>query len=181
MFGYQELMQEAYLAHRDFKDKWKKWEYVDKKLKVEPKAVTDARNKFFQKLDSLYVTKISPLELKFKENPNSVVDELIEFLSVDITAHRCGYAKGIFLQWLKNVELTADEIKQFQEAALKVCQTNNVRREFRRWCRLMIKLADEEFVSNLKILVKSDEFFTRLKSKWMLELIEDHRTDLRKD
>lgn len=185
MFGYQELMRETYSAHKNFKDEWSDWSNgklkKDKKSKgnVEPESVTKARNEFFRKLDVLYSLKIEPLEKKFRDDPHSATAELIEFLSVDIPAFRCGYAKEVFLQWLKNVELTTGEIKQFQQVALKMCETNNVRREFRRWCRLMIKLADEDFVLKLKSFVKSDELFTQLKAKWMLELIEKHRTDLR--
>ncbi len=179
MFGYQNLMRETYLAHKNFKDEWKNWERVDKKLKSEPESVTNARNNFFQKLDLLYSLKIEPLEKKFRDNPNSAMDELIEFLSVDIPCFRCGYAKEVFLHWLKNTELSSNEVGELQQVALKMCETNNVRREFRRWCRLMIKLADADFVLQLKNLVTRDELFTRLKASWMLELIEKHRTDLR--
>lgn len=185
MFGYYELMQEAFSAHKNFKQEWSDWRNgklkKDKKAKgnAEPESVTKARNKFFQKLDILYNLKIEPLEKKFRDSPHSATAELAEFLSVDIPAFRCGYAKEVFLQWLKNVELTAGEIKQFQQVALKMCETDNIRREFRRWCRLMIKLADIDFVLKLQNLVKSDKLFTRLKANWMLELIERHRTDLR--
>lgn len=185
MSGYRDLMQEAYLAHRNFKDEWNNWRSGKlkkaKKTKgnVEPESVANARNNFFQKLNVLYDSKIYPLEKKFRDNPKSAIDELIEFLSIDITAHRCGYAKEVFLQWLKNIELTSKEIEQFQQVAIKVCETDNVRREFRRWCRLMIKLADEEFVLKLKHLLESEDRYSQMKSKWMIDLIQKHRADLR--
>lgn len=179
-------MQEAYLAHRNFKDEWNNWQSGKlKKTKkssgnVEPESVRNARNNFFQKLDALYSSKLEPLEKKFRANPKSAIDELVEFLSVDITAFRCGYAKEVFLQWLKHTELTSKEIKQFQQIAIKMCETNNVRREFRRWCRLMIKLADVDFVAELKSLSESENHLARIKSKWMIKLIQKHRTDLKK-
>ena len=186
MFGYQSLMQETYLAHEDFKKEWKDWRNgnlkKDKKGTgcLEPVKVTAARDNFDHKLDALYGSKIEPLEKKFLDNPKSAMDELIEFLSTDITAFRCGYAKEIFLQWLKNTEISAKEIKQLQQVAIKMCETNNVRREFRRWCRLAIKLADKEFILELMQLLKSENVYTRIKSRWMIELIQKHRLDLRK-
>jgi len=186
MFGYRQLMDESYSAHKKFKQEWADWQNgkrkKDKKAKgnVEPESVTKARNEFLQKNDSLYSLKIYPLEKNFWETPHSAFAELIEFLSVDIAAFRCGYAKEVFLQRLKNIELTAIEIKQIQQVALKMCETENVRREFRRWCRLMIRLADAEFILNLSGLSKNGNSLTRLKANWMLELLERHRTDLRK-
>lgn len=185
MFGYRDSMQEAYLAHKNFKDEWSNWRNGKlKKTKkssgnLEPESVMNARNKFLQKLGVLYELKIYSLEKKFRDNPKSAIDELIEFLSVDIMAHRCGYAKEVFLKWLKNIELTSNEVEQFQQVAIKVCETDNIRREFRRWCRLMIKLADEEFILKLKQLLKSENHYSRIKSKWMIDLIQKHRADLR--
>lgn len=185
MYGYHHLMNESYLAHIYFKNEWADWR--NGKLKkskkqsgnAEPESVTKTRNEFHQRNNELFALKIYPLEKKFRENPHSALAELIEFLSVDIAAFRCGYAKEVFLQWLKRIELTEGEIKEIQRVALKMCETEIVRREFRRWCRLMIKLADADFILKLTDLMKNGEFFTRLKAMWMIELIETHRTDLR--
>lgn len=94
MFGYHQLMNESYSAHKNFKQEWADWRNgklkKDKKAKgnVELESVTKARNEFHQKNDALYSLKICPLEKKFRENPHSAVAELIEFLSVDIAAFR---------------------------------------------------------------------------------------------
>ncbi len=110
-------MREASLAHKSFKQEWSDWrngklkKHKKTKGNVEPESVTKARNDFNQKLDLLYSLKIGPLKKKFRDNPHSATAELAEFLSVDIPAFRCGYAKEVFLQWLKNVELTAGEIE----------------------------------------------------------------------
>lgn len=178
MSRFQTLMHETYLAHKNFKDKLRKWEINDKNLRSEPKLVAVARNVFFQQLDLLYSLKIEPLERKFKETPSSTIDELIEFLSIDIAAHRCGYAKEVFLQWLKKYEFSTEEIEKFQQLALKVCEMNSFRREFRRWCRLMIKIADADFILRLRRLLKSDNHYAQIKSKWMIEMIQRHRADL---
>ena len=179
-------MNESYSSHKEFKQQWATWRNgklkKDKKAKgnVEPESVTKARNEFHRKNDELYVLKIYPLEKQFRENQHLAFAELVEFLSVDIAAFRCGYAKEVFLQWLKQTSLTASEIIEIQRVALKMCETENVRREFRRWCRLMIKLADVEFVLKLKEISSNKSRFPQLKSKWMLEIIQQQRLDLRK-
>lgn len=184
MSNLRDLMEETHSAHKNFKKEWEDWRNgklkKNKKAKgtTEPESVKNARDEFFRKLDVLYSLKLEPLEKKFRSDPHSAISEVAEFLTIDIPAHRCGYAKEGFLQWLKNVELTAAEIELFQRISLKICETDNIRREFRRWCRLMIKLADEEFILNLKSLMKSDELFTRLKSRWMFDSIRKHRSDL---
>ena len=178
-------MNESYLAHEYFKNEWADWRNgrLKKSKKqggnVEPESVTKARNQFHQKNENLFVLKIYPLEKKFRQNPHSALAELFEFLSVDIAAFRSGYAKEVFLQWLKRIELTESERKKIQQIALKMCETEIIRREFRRWCRLMIKLADADFVLKLTDLIKDGELFTRLKAMWMIELIKKHRADLR--
>lgn len=186
MSGYRELMQATVSAHKNFKDEWHRWRSGKLKKKEkskgisEPEFVTEARNDFFQKLGVLYGTKISPLEKRFDENPESAITEIIEFLSVDIPAFRCGYKKEFFLQKLKNVSLSASEKEELQRIALNFCETTNVRREFRRWCRLMVKIADAEFVLKLEKNLNSENNFARLKSRWMLEAIWKERKSLRK-
>lgn len=185
MYRFRESMLDVYLAHCSFSKEYRNWR--DGKLKkvkslnasAEPESVKIARNLFLQKLDTLFGSKIEPLETKFCENSNAALDELVEFLSVDIPAFRCGYAKEVFLQLLKNSVLTEKQVTNVRKVAIEICTTNNVRREFRRWCRLMIKLADAEFVFSLKELLNSENLYTRLKSKWMIELIRKHRLDLR--
>ena len=177
-------MQETHLAHKEFTDEFNRWrngwiKTNKREGNLEPETVTKARDTFFEKLNLLYGLKLEPLEQKFRENPHLAFAELIEFLEIDIPAHRTGYLKADFLRWLKNVDLSQNETQEIQQAALKMCETKNIRREFRHWCRLMIKLADAGFVSELKKLAESDDFFIRLKAKKMSEAIQRHRPDLR--
>lgn len=185
MYGYQQLMQETNLAYKNFNDEFNNWRKSrsnkDKKESSEPESVIKARNKVYQKLDVLYGSKIEPLERKFNDDPSSAIDELFEFLSIDIPAFRSGYAKEVFLQRLKKVCLSAGEREKLKSIALKYCETENVRREFRRWCRLMIKNADPQFIEELEKNLKSDNNFARFKSRWMLKLILNHRADLNKE
>lgn len=177
-------MREAFLAHRDFKDEWKNWRTGKLKSRQkekgnkEPRSVSVARKVFWEKTDRLF-DAVNILELKFTENQGLAIDELTEFLEIDIPAFRCGYAKEIFLEKLKNIELTESEKKKVRRTAIAVCANGNIRREYRRWCRLMIKLADADFIPDIRHNLESEEVFVRLKAKWMIELIQKHRPDLR--
>ena len=107
---YKELMQNSFATHQKFKEVWNLWK--SGKLKdakgikphTEPTLVSDARNLFFEQNDLLYTQKLEPLEQKFNVNHKDSLDEVIEFLSVDITAFRCGYAKEVFLQRLQDLK-----------------------------------------------------------------------------
>jgi hypothetical protein len=184
MFGYQLLMREVYSAHEKLKQEWADWQNgnlkksKERKGNVEPESVTKARDEFYDKLNLLYSLRLEPLEQKFRGDPHAAFAELMEFLSVDIAAFRTGYAKEVFLRWLKNVDLSQNEIRETQRTALEICAKPNIRREFRYWRRLMIKFADADFLLELKKLTESDEPLTRLKSAQMCEAIEKHRTDL---
>ena len=191
MSNLKEMMQETYLAQQNFRDEWKKWRSGKIKRKrskkdkrkngeTEPQSVTEARNVYFQALDKLFQTKIYPLEIKFRENPHLVLDEVLEFLATDILVFRCGYAKGEFIDLLKKAELNADEINKVQAVALQVCESEHIRREFRRWCKLMNKIADKEFVLNLQNLLKHQNKKVQLKTKWGLEMIQKNNPELRK-
>jgi hypothetical protein len=185
MSDFVNPMRELHGAHRNFKSEWRRWQNGEIKRKekkelkgLEPESVSLARDKFYESLENLYQTKIYPLESKFCTDPQIAVDEVIEFLSVDIPAFRCGYAKEIFLSDLKKVSLSPEQKQRILQVTLEVCEAFNFRREFRRWCRLMIKLADREFVEKLTQLSKSTNRYAAIKSKWMLETIFRHRKDL---
>jgi len=144
----------------------------------EPESVTVARDKFWDALNILFDTQLIPLETAFLENPLSVADDVIEFLSVDITAHRCGYVKEWFLTKLKSIELTFAQKLHLQQIALDLCESYNFRREINYWSRLMVKLADKDFVNKLNALSNSSNRYAQIKAKWLLDKILHHRKDL---
>ncbi len=185
MNNYRELMRGLHKAHQEFKKEWNDWRNgklkpaEKKKLKGrEPESVIVARDEFYIALNRLYGTQLEPLEIAFRENPSTVADDVIEFLSVDITAHRCGYAKEWFLTKLKSVELTDTQKLKLQQIALDLCESYSFRREINYWSRLMIKLADQDFVNQLNTLANSTNRYTQIKAKWLLTKILHHRKDL---
>lgn len=185
MSGFQTKMEESFLAHQNFKKVWRDWQSgklkdaKGLKPRTEPKSVTESRDLFWAKNDLLFGSKIEPLEKRFEENPNESLDEILEYLSVDIPAFRCGYAKEYFLKWLKQADFSAGEIKKIQGLIIEVCETKSFRREFRRWSRLAAKIADANFVNDLQKLTQSENRFARIKSSWILETILQNRLDLR--
>ncbi len=188
MSSYRELMQALDKANQDFKKEWNDWrngkikraeKKTLKKLKgLEPESVTAARDKFWDAFNRLFDTHLKSLEIAFLENPSSVADDVIEFLSVGITAHRCGYAKERFLTKLKSVELTSSQKLKLQQIALALCESYNFRREINYWSRLIIKIADEDFVNKLNALTNSSNRYAQIKAKWLLDKILHHRRDL---
>lgn len=188
MSSYRELMRDLHEANREFKDEWNDWwnkkikPTEKKKLKKlkgrEPESVTVARDKFYVALNRLYEMQLAPLAIAFRENPSSSADDVIEFLAVDITAHRCGYAKEWFLTKLKSVELTSSQKLKLQQIALNLCESYYFRREINYWSRLMIKLADKDFVNKLNALSNSSNRYAQIKAKWLIDKILHHRKDL---
>jgi hypothetical protein len=185
MSDFRTPMRELHNAHRNFQNEWRRWRNGELKKEerkrlnpYEPESVTLARNAMLTALGKLFDSEIYPLELELRANSQFAADKIIEFLSIDILAFRCGYAKEFFLTKLKSVQLTGEQIKSLRQIALEMCEVYNFHREFRRWCHLMIKLADREFVEKLTQLSKSTNRYAAIKSKWMLETIFHHRKDL---
>jgi hypothetical protein len=178
-------MEKAHLAHQDFRREWNDWQNgklarkVKKQLKGhEPESVTVARNNFFDASNFLFNTKLAPLEIKFRTNPEAAVDEIIEFLSVDIPAFRCGYAKEWFLKKLKAVPLKSSQRQKLREIALDLLSRSAYRRELGAWSRLMIVLADESFIEELRNLSENSDPARELRAKRVLDKIFHHRADL---
>lgn len=146
--------------------------------KPEPKTVTISRNKMFEDLNRLWDLKLSPLQIKFAKNPLETVDEIIEFLSVDILAFRCGYLKEFFLTKLKTLELNDVQQEKLKQLALSLCKKPRFRREFGDWARLLIKLADKQFIEQLNGLSESSDTRIKNTSQWMRNKIVENRKDL---
>lgn len=178
-------MQKSFAAHQNFKNVWRDWrsgrlkDVKGEKPHTEPQAITEARNEFWAANDELFSLKIQPIEKNFKKNPSDSLEEVLEFLSIDITAFRCGYAKEFFLKGLKQTSFSESESEKIKSMIVDVCKTKSFRREFRRWSSLAVKIADSNLVESLQNLVKSECHFARVKSRWILEAICRNRMDLR--
>src|SRR5687767_224075 len=128
MSEIRELMLEVYKAHQDFKKEWDDWRHSGKKpaehkrdkisAGQEPKKLSAARARLLSAFGNLWEQRLAPLQNQLLKDPHPAIDDLIEFLLLEIPAHRCGYAKGWFLTRLKQIDLTPEEKTKIQNAAL---------------------------------------------------------------
>lgn len=169
------LMQSLYLAQQNFKESWKK-QYVNLK-KAEPSQVTETRKVFLTALDKLFIV-LWKYEKDFLAGDSAAIDRILDFLEVDIPAHRCGYAKEKFYRRLKSFSLNANQTERIRRLAFKLCASGNYRREFRDLVRLMIKIADENFIEKIKELEAKSEGVVKFKAKLTLETILKNRMEL---
>ena len=176
--GFRELMQNLYIAHQDFKKAWA-MQHRSKSKDKKPSEVDLTRNKFCDELNLLFQTKLDPLRQAFLTGSVAAVDDVIDFLAVDIPAFRCGYEKEWYLRRLKSLPLTEAQQERLKTIALDLCRKPDYRREFSDWAKLMITLADETFVDELQSLLESSDEFVRKKVKRMLAVIVQNRKDLK--
>ncbi len=171
-------MQNLYVAHQNFKKAWATQHRAKLKDK-EPSEVDLTRNKFWNALNLLFQTKLDPLRQTFLTDSVAAVDDVIDFLAVDIPAFRCGYEKEWYLRRLKSLPLTEVQKERLRTTALDLCRKPDYRREFYDWAKLMIVLADENFVDELKVLLESSDEFVRKKAERMSKVIIENRKDLK--
>ena len=175
---FRELMQNLYVTHREFKKEWATWERVGLNGK-EPKEVTLTRDKFWDSLNILFGIKIEPLHDAFLADSISAINDVIDFLEIDIPAFRCGYEKEWYLRRLKSLPLNEMQKKRLKTIALDLCRKPDYRREFTDWARLLVMLADDTFIAQLQSLLKSPDEFVRKKNERMLSMIIENRKDLK--
>ncbi len=153
--AYSGLMKQSLQAHKAFRGACDEIGLGGAENK-ESAAVTKAREEFLHANNELWSKLLYPLQNKFNIDRSSAIDEVMDFLEVDIPAFRCGYLKEYFLEHLKSVDLTDIQKKRLSDVALRLCESDTVRREFRRWVNLMRPLADGEFVLQLHKVISAN-------------------------
>lgn len=178
MNDYQTLMSTLHNAHQDFQKKCQKWKDSDVYRAQqspaniqEPLGISLARQQFWEAFNRLFEDKLIPLESRFKINPSSAIDEIIDFLAVDVPSYHCAKYKDFFLEKLKTTKLTAEQQQHLINVFIKLCKTRSIPREFRKWCELVLSFADLDIVDDLMMLSKSPNNYTKTKSKLMMEMI----------
>ena len=170
-------MQNLYDAHQSFHKAWAKGQTASWKGK-EPIEVSSSRDKFWDALNFLFQVKLDPLRHDFLTDSVAAVDDVIDFLAVDIPAFRCGYEKEWYLRRLKSLPLNEAQNQRLKTIALDLCRKPDYRREFSDWAKLMIVLANETFVDELQSLLESSDEFVRKKAERMMSVILQNRKDL---
>jgi hypothetical protein len=107
------------------------------------------------------------------------IDAILEFLEVDVRAHRCGYTKAWYYHRLKRVQLSAKQIERLRSHCLHVCSAKGNSPEASKLARLMVSHADPQLVANLSSLVNGKSEFARRKASRVLQVILNGRPDLK--
>lgn len=171
-------MQELYDAHRDFRGEWDRWWGTGGTRSPEPESVKKARDRFLDALNRLFDEGVQPLYSSFTADPAEATDAVIDFLEIDIPAHRCGYVKEKFLRKLKSVALTEHQQTRLRQAALALVAKGHFRRELSDWSRLMIVMADERFIRSLRDVIESLDTGQARGAERMLRVLIENRPDL---
>lgn len=117
----------------------------DEKAVAQAKKLLESFKEQFTALDS----RLTPLIETICPGNEHVVDEVLEFLAVNIIADKCGYAKEKCYRRLKHVELSPVQVGRIEQIALGRCTSDEYRREDSELRRLMTKLADLEFLDRV--------------------------------
>jgi hypothetical protein len=145
------------------------------------KAVAKARKLLeeFKEQNRALDVRLTPLTNSIRAGNEFLVDEVLEFLAVDILAFGCGYAKEKCYRRLKHVELSPSQVGLIKDIALKRCASDEYRREDAELRRLITKLADLEFLEKVAAIPARDGSRVFEHRKRMFQSILAVRKDLR--
>ena len=138
-------------------------------------SLADRRNRL---LGELFNEHLIPLHEDFLSGDPHAVNAVIDFLEVDVPAFRCGYAKESYLCRLKTIPLTDEHQERLRQYGLRLCGMPVHRREIGEAGRLMIRVANRDFLEQLRALTASENDWIRKKSTKMLSVVQNARKDL---
>jgi hypothetical protein len=108
-----------------------------------------------------------------------VIDEVLGFLAVDVLAFRSGYAKEICYRPLKHMELSPSQVERIKVIALRRCASAEYRREDKELRRLVVKIADLEFLEKIAAIPSDKGSKVADHKERMIKAVLDGRKDLR--
>ena len=196
---YRKLMEEIRQAHLEFKQVWESVradELAKQGVKIGKgrrpnegwRNVWDANRVAYRAAQSKADRRDELLILLFDELPfeefmrgeSAAIDAILDFLEIDVMAFRCGYAKEDCLRVLKRFDLTPQQVERLKRLTLAMCQFRGQRRELADLTRLMIPLADQNFLRDLEDLsLNVDDLHNKRKVERVLKVILHNRPDLK--
>jgi hypothetical protein len=175
---YRQLLENlrtAYKAHREAYKAAQSRDGTNRKAheatEQQLQAVRQAARSFYQVLE--------PAERLFLAGEKAGIDEIISFIEADVTAPNSGYRKARYYRKLKTLDLTTRQIDRLKQVALMRCKSTAQHREDNELRRLMIRLADWDFVEQLLAIPDSPNRYVRRRKILMLSVILHGRKDLR--
>src|SRR6266481_1432474 len=176
--SYRELMQNVHDAHALSKEAFREigsWKSKDEKAVAKARKLLEEFNEQYRALD----VRLTPLVNTIRSGNEYLVDEVLEFLAVDVLAFRCGYAKGKCYRRLKHVELSPSQVGRIKDIALKRCASNEYRYEDSELRRLATRIADLEFLEKIAAIPAHDGSRVAGHKERMIRAVLDGRKDLR--
>ncbi|MBS1728795.1 MAG: hypothetical protein JST51_18915 [Armatimonadetes bacterium] len=152
-------------------------------------ATEEARNRATDDMARLhpeYVRKndlldaMTPSLLELRNGAPRDIDRAIDLCEVDVIAFRIGYKKAAIYQVLKTLDLSESQKRRIQMLGISYVTWPGQRREMRELGRLLIVVADQEFVLRLVDISENPlDLNQRRKADILLYKILNSRTDLR--
>ena len=151
------------------------WKSKDEKAVAKTRKLLDTFKEHSKSLD----VRITPLINTLRPGNEHVIDEVLEFLAVDVLAFGCGYAKEKCYRRLKHVELSPSHIGRIKDIALRRCASDEYRRDDAELRRLVAKIADLEFLEKLTAIPAHNGSRVAGHKERMIRAVLDGRKDLR--
>jgi hypothetical protein len=142
---------------------------------AEARPYRDETNRLLRVLFERYV---EPDGQALARGEPQAVDRVIDFLETDVPAFRCGYAKEEYIKRLRSMPLDARQRQRLMGYTLDLCRNPLHRREIKWAGRLMIRLAGQPFIDQLRGLTQDGNRRVAAKSGRMLEVVLHSRKDL---
>jgi hypothetical protein len=177
---YRELLKNIQNAHAAQSAAYKK---ARSSLGTNSRAYAATKKELealYTHLGFFYKNVLGPLADPFLAGDSNAIDEVLNFLEVDVPAFRTGYSKEWYYRKLKRLELNPTQIERLRTIALNRCASPEYRREDSELRRLMIRLADIEFLRRVAEMPDSKNPHIARKKKLMVQVILVGRKDLRK-
>jgi hypothetical protein len=175
---YRELLQRINEAHRGLTDAHRKARSKFGASNKTRAAIEKELEAFHAEHKFFYGSAIQPLTKSFLAGEPSGISEVIDLPEVDIAAFRAGYTKEWYCRKLKATELSAGQIERLKVIALNRCMSLQHRREDSELRRLMIRLADQEFLERVRELPVSPNQSVRRRRGLMIKVVLQGRKDL---
>ena len=176
--SYRELMQNVHDAHALSKEAFREigsWKSKDETAVAKARKLLEEFKEKYRALD----VRLTPLVETIRPGNEFLVDEVLEFLAVDVLAFGCGYAKEKCYRRLKHVELSPSQVGRIKEIALKRCASNEYRRDDAELRRLVAKIADLEFLEKIAAIPAESGSRVAGHKERMIEAVLAGRKDLK--
>ncbi len=175
---YTKLLLRVCDAHREFQADWRKYRpshsasetyrLAHDTYYAREKAVAD----LFQRL--------AATDNAFLRGEAEAIDEVLDFLEIDIPAFRAGYVREWYYRRLKRLPLSEGQTNRIKNLGMALLTQPDYRREWTELARLLIRVADEDLIASLAKLIQSDASqFVQRRARLVLERILNQRHELK--